>query len=233
MSRKKYKKKKKLEKLRNKSSKTQRIIAGALMVISCLIGVGIQFIYRYIQGQYLMLKKPEVILFITEVKWINFPFYFLTIILLIIGCEDLLYYKFDLRKKWKIYRIYFIVLILPLIMPLVSINARYDILESGIYKYSVFGKKTISYSWSEVSEAKAFVTTSYYHKGDYFEYSIKLNDGKVLKLGDDGQSKDFWYSLNLIDNILKRNHVQIYRDKGNLDKLEEGEYREKVEKFIY
>lgn len=150
-------------------------------------------------------------------------------------CDYIWYNKFVLAEKWRGLRIIIIILIIFIIIPFTFIKNRYDISQNGIYKYSIFELVKKEYSWSDVSEATAYVDKSVRRGGSgtyAFSYDVKLNNGKCLKLYKNGHSDDIWNSLYITDNILKDNNIHIHRNKKNLDKLDK-EYRDRVKQFIY
>ena len=220
-----------------RASKLQRFIVNILFGVGLLFFGILPYLYIDIQGRYLVHSKAGVLLFVIKENAMLFPTVFFAITSMTIFFsfyETFKSRKFNLRKSWKTYSIIFAVFIISLTTPLMFMNTRYDVSEDGIYNYSIFNKVKKSYSWLDVSSAQVYVAYESRVKGGggySLRYSIKLNDGEELDLATDGQSKDKWYSLSIIDSILQKNNVQIDRSTTNLDRLK-GSYREHAEKLI-
>lgn len=132
------------------------------------------------------------------------------------------YEKFNFRKNRKSFSITLAVLVFLLIAPFSFINNRYEISRDGIFKYSNLGQIENKYSWSDISEAKIYISyVSYKTRGNYaFFYDIELKSGKCLRLYQDGYARDRLNSIYIVNNVLQQNNVHISRDKSNINKLD-------------
>jgi hypothetical protein len=234
LSKNRIRKKKKKRDYSNKASKMQRFIFACLTIVSLLFIYFDLYINEYIQGKFLINYKPEVMLFVTNsVFTATIPFSLISAMVLVAYFESKNYEKFVFKIHWNGLRAVLIVVIVCAMVPLTFLKDRYDISQDGIYKYSAFGQVKKEYSWSDISEANVYIERHRYRGVTYlFNYDIKLNNGKNLRIYRDGFSRDVWSSLKIIDDILKENGVVINRNGSNIDKLSVSE-RDRVIRFIY
>lgn len=215
--------KKRKRKMREKPPKIQQAVVIIFRFLFVAYFAILPFLYNYIQREYLIHYKSELLIFVfTSVMIASIPSAFIGAFVSLGYFTYFQFEKFVLWKNWKGLCVFLVLSIFLATVPFIFIKNRYDITENGIYKYSNSGLVQKIYSWQDISEVNVKIFPPGFKSGYELRYRIVLNNEKDLELIVNGYSKNFWRNLYSIDDILRKHNVTIHRDNSYLNNLDEN-----------